>query len=410
MKYISIKDVTIYSPYSPASYLAPELKLNNNTIGQILNYTINNTNMTGVLPNNNNYIYLNTYNITNNNFSSPPGWTMYAGNIQSLSIANNPGITTLPSLGYASAALKEVYAYTTSPGGPIKTIPSLFKDLNNYSNLQYFWIQNNQITGTVPKVQGHTGLVQFLGRNNQFTGLPPGMFSGCTGIQAITLDNCKFARYVNNPEFWFSGCNNLKLVDFNTNKFSGYLPRMDYSVGLGHTIDFSNNSFNFVQTDYFTGYNFANGIQTPTMRLGVSNLKVFNISNNKIYNGAIPFPIFRSLATSDYLWGAPLLEEIYLGTNRITGNWSNVNSYGGFSNLPAYGMQYLKTYDISNNNLTQTDIDNIIYYLALQGRTGLNLDFRGQTNGVGGHNTYNPNYNATVANYIKMQKFNVYSD
>jgi Leucine-rich repeat (LRR) protein len=358
IKEIMLKNLNISSD---SSRLPPDAKLADVT--QLLRYTINNTNMTGQVANNKTYTNLITYDISGNNFASPPGWTITAAPaLTTFSIANNTGITSLPTFTSVPTALTTINAHNDTVGaGNIASIPAI----TGLTNLQTITLGNNKLAGIVPTITGLTGLQTFSAPGNLYTGLPTGYWSGCKSLQTLDLNSNNLQKYVNSTEFWFSGCDKITSINFSGNKLSGYLPRLDFATGdTLNTVDFSNNSFDLVPSDYFTGYNRVGGVVATTMGSGLRDLKVFNISNNKINNQALPWPAWRgNLSVNSF--GFNGLTNIYAANNQLNGNDVLGLSYWGFAaTYPIFGLKYI---DISNNQFTPFTRSSIVGIMANPG-------------------------------------------
>ena len=381
---------------SDSSRLSPDSKLADVT--QLLRYNINNTNMTGQVANNKTYTNLITYDISGNNFASPAGWTITAAPaLTSFNVANNASLTSLPTFTSVPTALTTIYAHNNTAGaGNIASIPAL----TNFPNLQTITLGNNKLAGTVPAL--NTTLQTFSAPGNLYTALPVGHWSGNKVIKNIDLSNNNIAKYVNSNEFWFSGNPNITDVNFSGNKLSGYLPRFDFSSGIVN-LNLSNNSFNLIGKDYFTGINVINGLQAPTVNKGWSGLKVFNIANNKINNQALGWPMFRHFHNTVYDQGCWLLEQVYAANNQLDAyNDPLVGSrtFGFAANFPL-PINYI---DISNNNFTPADMQGIIGLLV----TPALLSYRPQggtyicvnqvTGGVASHATFTATILTNAAN------------
>lgn len=374
------------------SRVVPIAKLSNVTALQTLN--VQNCNLTGTLPNNANYPALINYKIPyNKNLTSPASWSITAPVLSVLDISNTTGITSVPALPSSATSLTTIYAHNDTVGaGNIVSIP----EITSFTNLQTITLGNNKLAGILPTMTGLTGLQVFSAPNNFYTGLPIGLWSGCKSIKTLDLNNNNLQKYINSNEYWFSGCANLNNVNFSGNKLSGYLPRFDFSSGI-NTIDFSNNSFDFIPTEYFTGFNSVNGITVATMNYGVSGLKVLNLSNNKLYNAATRFPplVWRTL--QPYTSGAANIEELYIANNKLTGNfilYGNATPYLS----AAYYASKLKYLDISRNYLSYLGLDQnfIMANLNVYGNgTGV-LHMENQLNGEGYGTTITGNGNYKV--------------
>jgi hypothetical protein len=351
MKGIVFKNLNITSN---SSRLPPDGKLAD--VSKLTNYVVQKCTMTGTLPNNKTYTSLVTYDISGNNFTSPAGWTITsAPALTTFNVANNASLTSLPTFTSSPTALTTIYAHNDTVGaGNIASIPAL----TSLPKIQTITLGNNKLAGTVPTMNTLTTLQTFSAPQNLYTALPVGHWSGNKVIKNIDLSNNNLNKYVNSNEYWFSGCTNLDTINFSGNKLSGYLPRFDFSSGI-NSLDLSNNSFTLIGNNYFTGINVVNGIQTPTVDRGWSGLKVFNVSNNKLNNKALGWPMFRTAQTTPLLIGCCLLEQVYAANNELDAYNDPLVGFRTFGFGANYPMP-INYIDISNNNFTVADRNQIL--------------------------------------------------
>ncbi|XP_022865229.1 receptor protein kinase TMK1-like [Olea europaea var. sylvestris] len=104
---------------------------------------------------------------------------------------------------------------------------SLPPNLNNLTSLQYFEVQLNELTGSLPSLAGLSSLQSLLLNNNNFTSIPPDFFNGMTSLQQVYLDYNPFSSW-GIPDS-LKSASTLQTFSANSANISGTLP--DFLVG-----------------------------------------------------------------------------------------------------------------------------------------------------------------------------------
>ncbi|CAI9761949.1 unnamed protein product [Fraxinus pennsylvanica] len=104
---------------------------------------------------------------------------------------------------------------------------SLPPNLNNLTSLQYFEVQLNELTGSLPSLAGLSSLQSLLLNNNNFTSIPPDFFNGMTSLQQVYLDYNPFSSW-GIPDS-LKSASTLQTFSANSANISGPLP--DFLVG-----------------------------------------------------------------------------------------------------------------------------------------------------------------------------------
>ena len=146
------------------------------------------------------------------------------------------------------------------------SIPSL----TGLTNLAYFYAYRNQLTGPIPSLAGLTNLAEFIVYNNQLTGsIPP--LAGLTGLVNFYAYN----NQLTGPIPSLAGLPNLASFYAYNNQLTGSIPSLAGLTNLA----------------YFYAYN--NQLSGPIPSLaGLTNLARFWVNNNQLSGNvpAVPAP------------------------------------------------------------------------------------------------------------------------
>jgi Leucine-rich repeat (LRR) protein len=159
-----------------------------------------------------------------------------------------------------------------------------------------------------------------------------------------------------------------------------------------------------------SGNNFEGPVPSMASNNNISNIQ---LSNNKLTG---PIPKFENRLNLNYLYldnnnltqfngfkGTSRLYQVYIQNNQITGEipmlsgssnspnlnyfFANNNQFTSYASGSFAGLKNLYTLDISNNNLTAYDINNIIddlYALYILTKRGyININIANQSGAVG---------------------------
>jgi Leucine-rich repeat (LRR) protein len=366
------------------------------------------------LTNLRNFSVYGNWNLTDTNFS------LATNVITTLNIGATR--VSIPSLQNQSSLVDFNFNYnrqnTNSELFNVNAIDNTAYKLINCSNLVNIRGYNANVSGPIPKFQGNKKLnfidLRFCnnltgGRYDKSGDGTPGNYGNVGDENYKTLYNDTFTGtalrsiyiIVNNPKFageleedclqsitatlfyfYFisygraggnfpntSGLGNLRYVRCQYNGFTGTLPAFASSPNI-YYIDLSTNqfagpiSFSNKSNLQFIFLNNNNLDSFSSSFGGLSNLRQFYASANK-FNGQIP-----NLSVI-----CPKLQR-FISNNNDPGFSSYIS--GSFINLPQ-----LQILDLSNNNLSQTDIDNILYDLvsnyAAANRGGVTVNLLGNT-------------------------------
>ena len=176
-------------------------------------------------------------------------------------------------------------------------------------------------------------------------GRATGDFPSTSGLGNLTFCRCQFNGFTGElPALGSSP--NIYYIDFSTNNFTGDI---NYS-------NRNNLQFIFCNSNQLTGFGSQFG--------GLSKLRYLYCSTNS-FAGQLP----------DLQTACPNLER-FLSSNNSPGFSSYLR--GTFVKLPK-----LRILDLSNNNLSQTDIDNILFDLVENyqeaNRPGVNINLLGNS-------------------------------
>ncbi|XP_059449524.1 receptor-like protein 7 [Corylus avellana] len=162
------------------------------------------------------------------------------------------------------------------------------------SNLKYYLISNNSLTGNVPEFFCNLTSLQVLdlARNSLSGSLPRCLDNFGASLSVLNLQRNKFQGSIS--ENWVKG-SQLKIIIFSQNQFRGRLPRSLVKCTMLKVLDLGNNQFN----DRF-----------PSWLKNLPNLKVLILRSNK-FNGPI------EISNSKYMF--PNLQIIDLSYNSFVG-------------------------------------------------------------------------------------------
>jgi hypothetical protein len=160
------------------------------------------------------------------------------------------------------------------------------------SNLKYYIISNNSLTGNVPELFCNLSSLQVLdlASNNLSGSLPRCLDNFGASLLILNLQRNKFQGSI--PESWVKG-SQLKIIIFSQNQFQGRLPRLLVKCTMLKVLDLGNNQFN----DIF-----------PSWLKNLPNLEVLILRSNK-FKGPI------KTSKSEYMF--PNLQIIDLSYNSL---------------------------------------------------------------------------------------------
>ncbi|XP_077235997.1 receptor protein kinase TMK1-like [Tasmannia lanceolata] len=199
--------------------------------------------------------------------------------------------------------------------GNKQLIGNLPPDIINLTSLTRLELQNNQLTGPIPKLSGLTQLQILLLNNNSFSSIPPDLFSGLSELQAVALDENPFSAW----EIPDSLKDAFTLVNFSANSanITGKIPDFfgDFA-SLNHLV---------------LSYNNLEG-ELPAKFAGssIQSLWLNNQQGNKLY-GTIQ--VIQNMTSLVQLWlhvnafsgplpdfsGLKSLQDLMIRDNRLTG-------------------------------------------------------------------------------------------
>ncbi len=134
-------------------------------------------------------------------------------NLTYFSVSTNQLTGAIPALAGATK-LSDFYANNNQLSG---TIPSLA----GLTALRYFSVANNQLTGAPPALTGLTGLTYFSVRRNQLTGTLPD-FTGLTGLVYFYANDNQLTGTI--PQL--GALTNIGAFDVSTNQLTGTIPAL----------------------------------------------------------------------------------------------------------------------------------------------------------------------------------------
>lgn len=234
---------------------------------------------------------------------------------------------------------------STTPGDPEYKL--LYNDTFEDTALQYVYIIVNNInfTGELEQdcLQSISSTLYYLYFISY--GRATGDFPSTSGLGNLTFCRCQFNGFTGElPALGSSP--NIYYIDFSTNNFTGDI---NYS-------NRNNLQFIFCNSNQLTGFGSQFG--------GLSKLRYLYCSTNS-FAGQLP----------DLQTACPNLER-FLSSNNSPGFSSYLRKT--FVKLPK-----LRILDLSNNNLSQTDIDNILFDLVENyqeaNRPGVNINLLGNS-------------------------------
>ncbi|EDN70782.1 leucine rich repeat domain protein [Beggiatoa sp. PS] len=223
-------------------------------------------------------------------------------------------VTEIPTIECQS--LLELYNSTDGPnwtnndGWNVTNTPcSWYGVACDNGEINYLYLRNNQLTGTIPNFSGLPNLYQLLLSSNRLTGTIPN-FNGLPNLLVLNLGGNQLTGSI--PDF--SGLPNLVDISLNDNQLTG--PIIDFST-------LPNLREVWLSSNQLTG--------TIPDFSALPNLEMLYLYDNQL-TGSIP----------DFS-GLPNLLGIYLNGNQLTGTIPD------FNRLPN-----LKSLYLSNNQLTET--------------------------------------------------------
>ncbi|XP_051128687.1 receptor-like protein kinase BRI1-like 3 [Andrographis paniculata] len=252
----------------------------------------------------------------------------------------------------------------------------------NGGNLQMLILNNNQITGTLPKsIVNCTNLIWVSLSSNRISGGLPAEIGNLVNLAILQLGNNSLSGPI---PAGIGECRSLIWLDLNSNELTGSIPR-ELAASTGHIVPgpVSGKQFAFVRNEGGTECRGAGGLvefegirterlanfpmvhSCPSTRI-YTGLTVYTFSGNgsMIYldlsynrlSGAIP----DSLGSMNYV------QVLNLGHNEITGEIPD--SFGGLRTVGVLdlshnklrglvpgslvGLSFLSDLDVSNNNLS----------------------------------------------------------
>ena len=182
-------------------------------------------------------------------------------------------------------------------------------DFNGLSNLQYLYLDGNNLTSLPADVfAGLSNLQELDLSENNLTSLPKDIFTGLSNLQELWLDNANLSSL---PAEVFAGLSNLQYLYLDRNSLIS-LPA-DVFAGLSNLqeLDLNENNLTSLPEDIFTG---------------LSNLQELWLDRNSLIN--LPADVFAGLSNLQYL---------YLDRNSLISLPADV--FAGLSNLQELYLQ-----------------------------------------------------------------------
>uniref|UniRef100_A0A7N2R8J3 non-specific serine/threonine protein kinase n=1 Tax=Quercus lobata TaxID=97700 RepID=A0A7N2R8J3_QUELO len=340
------------------------------TLTQLTTLSLRGNSLSGPLPSLANLTSLQKLYLDNNNFTSvPSGFFQGLTSLQILTLSQNLGLApwTISTELTQATSLVTFYASNANIIGSLPEIfgsfPSL-KDLRlSYNNLtgtlpksfggsgiQNLWLNNQQngLSGTIDVLSSMTQLSQVWLLKNQFTGPIPDL-SNCTSLFDLQLRDNQFTGLI--PASLMS-IPTLRNVSLDNNVLQGPYPQFPSSVTT-HTLDginsFCKNTLGPCDPQVTTLLEIASAFGYP-IKLANSwtgndactswtfiicdsqgNIITINFAKQQ-FVGTIS-PVFAELSS---------LRNLYLNDNNLTGSIPDALT----------NMTSLQVLDISNNNLT----------------------------------------------------------
>ncbi|XP_074306886.1 receptor-like kinase TMK4 [Silene latifolia] len=227
-----------------------------NSLTQLTSIALQNNHFTGPIPSFSDLTSLSSVSLNSNNFTSVSS-SAFSGliSLRTLSLSDNPALSPweLPTQLVDSVNLVSLYANNVNLVGPIPDIfdkfPGLidlrlaYNQLNGSlpdsllkSSLQYLWVNNQGLSGSIDVVSGLTELKQLWLHDNQFTGELPDL-TNLTVLFDLQLRDNQLTGIVPNSVISLP---NLLNITLENNKLQGPLPGFPKRV---EKVEFGNNKF-----------------------------------------------------------------------------------------------------------------------------------------------------------------------
>ncbi|XP_059449553.1 receptor-like protein 7 [Corylus avellana] len=352
-KFVQLKHlIVLYLPYNQLSLLFKEPNANA-TFPKFQRLWLSSCNLSKFPDFLRNQDELELLNLSENNLrGTVPEWMLNVGkaSLKAISLANNflTGFGQHPILlSWTRLTYLDLSSNLLQGSLPIPAA----------SNLKYYIISNNSLTGNVPELFWNLSSLQVLdlASNNLSGSLPRCSDNFGASLSILDLQMNKFQGSI--LKNWVKG-SQLKIIIFSQNQFRGRLPRSLVKCTMLKVLDLGNNQFN----DRF-----------PSWLKNLPNLKVLILRSNK-FNGPI------EISKSKYMF--PNLRIIDLSYNNffgklpleLFGNWKvrKSETVDQLSYIQVYPIIFLKTlgpYQFSygfDYSMTMTNKGQNMFYEKVQ--------------------------------------------
>ncbi|NLR10538.1 MULTISPECIES: hypothetical protein [Lactobacillaceae] len=296
---------------------------------------------------------LNSIIADNDNLTNP-GTTDYSAdsNLLTLKLTNNPLAGDINQLVLDNNQWTKLTTLSLNDDQLTGDLPKLA----NNSLLENLYLKNNQLTGTIPDSYGDLpDLIDFQLDHNQLSGTLPAALGQAKNLSAIYLNNNHLSGTI--PTNW-SDLQSLTTLDLAENQLGGTLDDIDSFTNLS-TIYLNNNEFiGELPAKWFTSkltyfeasQNYFSGSLPDLSK--ATNLTTLSVHDNKL-TGDLPDLSNLPNLTLDY------------GKNQITSGWTAAGASG---NYQAFSIEK-PNWQTSSDGKTMT-LDLSQYYHGEQGQTG----------------------------------------
>ena len=340
------------------------------TLTQLTTLSLLGNSLSGPLPSLANLTSLQKLYLDNNNFTSiPPGFFQGLTSLQILTLSQNLDLApwTIPTELSQATSLVTLYA---SNANIIGSLPDIF---GSFRSLQDIRLSYNNLSGTLPKSFGGSG-IQNLWLNNQQNGLSGtiDVLSSMTQLSQVWLQKNQFTGPI--PDL--SNCTSLFDLQLRDNQFTGLIPASLMLIPTLRNVSLDDNVLqgpypqfpSSVTTHTFDGINsFCKNTPGPcdpqvTILLEIAAAFGYPIklANSWIGNNACTSWTFIICDSQGNIKTINFAKQQFVGTisavfaklTSLRNLYLNDNNLRGSIPDALTNMTSLQVLDISNNNLT----------------------------------------------------------